>query len=179
MYREQSALWCYHWYPSLYTGYWLLEKRHRVVGIVSSVFKYLLQILCTCIYNIWYFTWVIFLFKAIIMLSCGFFRGGEQTISELIKQKLHLNKEPVVVNVLAVLLVSVLIIVSYAVRRESLKRRPNNKTSYTATVSPLRIKSSSSSTGKFGSGKQSSQPPVWDAYTHISQQFLPSLLHIK
>ncbi|XP_060843789.1 uncharacterized protein LOC132923831 isoform X2 [Rhopalosiphum padi] len=85
---------------------------------------------------------------------------GKQTISELIKQKLHLNKEPVVVNVLAVLLVSVLVIVSYTIRRESLKRRPNNKPSYTATVSPLRIKSSSSSTGKFGSGKQSSQPPV-------------------
>ncbi|XP_001949276.1 uncharacterized protein LOC100161496 isoform X2 [Acyrthosiphon pisum] len=86
--------------------------------------------------------------------------GGEQTLSELIKQKLHLNKEPVVVNVLAVLLVSVLVIVSYTVRRESLKRRPNNKPSYTATVSPLRVKSSSSSTGKFGTGKQSSQPPV-------------------
>jgi hypothetical protein len=86
--------------------------------------------------------------------------GGEQTLSELIKQKLHLNKEPVVVNVLAVLLVSVLVIVSYTVRRESLKRRPNNKPSYTATVSPMRVKSSSSSTGKFGSGKQSSQPPV-------------------
>jgi len=85
---------------------------------------------------------------------------GKQTISELIKQKLHLNKEPVVVNVLAVLLVSVFVIVSYTIRRESLKRRPNNKPSYTATVSPLRIKSSSSSTGKFGSGKQSSQPPV-------------------
>ncbi|CAI6355979.1 unnamed protein product [Macrosiphum euphorbiae] len=85
--------------------------------------------------------------------------GGEQTLSEMIKQKLHLNKEPVVVNVLAVLLVSVLVIVSYTVRRESLKRRPNNKPSYTA-VSPLRVKSSSSSTGKFGSGKQSSQPPV-------------------
>ncbi|XP_026816157.1 uncharacterized protein LOC113555803 [Rhopalosiphum maidis] len=85
---------------------------------------------------------------------------SKQTISELIKQKLHLNKEPVVVNVLAVLLVSVLVIVSYTIRRESLKRRPNNKPSYTATVSPLRIKSSSSSTGKFGSGKQSSQPPV-------------------
>ncbi|XP_015366894.1 PREDICTED: uncharacterized protein LOC107163820 [Diuraphis noxia] len=85
---------------------------------------------------------------------------GEQTLSELIKKKLYLNKEPVVVNVLAVLLVSVLIVVSYMVRRESLKRRPNNKPSYTATVSPLRIKSSSSSTGKFGSGKQSSQPPV-------------------
>lgn len=90
--------------------------------------------------------------------SC--FRNGERVISEQIKQKLHLNKEPMVVNVLAVLLVSVMVVVSYTVRRESLKRRPNNKPSYTATVSPLRIKSSSSSTGKFGSGKQSSQPPV-------------------
>lgn len=79
--------------------------------------------------------------------------------AEYIKKKLHLNKEPVVVNVLAVLLVSLLIVVSYTVRRESIKRRPNNKPSYTATVSPLRVKSSSS-TGKFGSGKQSSQPPV-------------------
>ncbi|XP_025407957.1 uncharacterized protein LOC112681842 isoform X2 [Sipha flava] len=86
--------------------------------------------------------------------------NDERVLSELIKQKLHLNKEPMVVNVLAVLLVSVLVVVSYTVRRESLKRRPNNKPLYTATVSPLRIKSSSSSTGKFGSGKQSSQPPV-------------------
>lgn len=82
---------------------------------------------------------------------------GNPTISELVKQKLHLNKEPVVVNVLAVLLVSVLVVVSYTIRRESIKRRPNNKSSYTATVSPLRVKSS---TAKFGSGKQSSQPPV-------------------
>lgn len=80
--------------------------------------------------------------------------------SESIKEKIHMNKEPVVVNVLAVLLVFVLIIVSYTVRRESIKRRSNNRPSYTGTVSPMRIKSSSS-TGKFGSGKQSTQLPVW------------------
>lgn len=80
--------------------------------------------------------------------------------SESIKEKIHMNKEPVVVNVLAVLLVFVLIIVSYTVRRESIKRRSNNRPSYTGTVSPMRIKSSSS-TGKFGSGKQSTQLPIW------------------
>lgn len=88
------------------------------------------------------------------------FRGGEPMISKFIKKKLHLNKEPIVVNVLAVLLVSVLIVVSYTLRRESIKRKPRNRLTYPVTVSPLRVKSSSSTTGKFGSGKQSSQPPV-------------------
>lgn len=106
-----------------------------------------------------------FRYYNIYIMSC--FRGGQPLIAELIKQKLRLNKEPVVVNILAVLLVSVLVIVSYTVRRESLKRRPNNKSLYPGTVSPLRIKSSSSSTGKLGSGKQSSQPPVWDALVQL------------
>ncbi|VVC36571.1 Hypothetical protein CINCED_3A001754 [Cinara cedri] len=88
-----------------------------------------------------------------------FNNNGSAIESETIKQKLHVNKEPVVVNILAVLLVFVFIVVSYTVRRESIKRKSNNKSPYTATMSPLRVKSSSS-TGKFGSVKQSSLPPV-------------------
>lgn len=90
-----------------------------------------------------------------------FFSDGSVDDTEpMIKHKMLVETEPVIVNMLAMFLLFVFIAVSYVVRRESIKRRSNNRSPYTATVSPLRVKSPSSSTGKFGSVKQSSVPPV-------------------
>ncbi|XP_050527624.1 uncharacterized protein LOC126897795 [Daktulosphaira vitifoliae] len=84
------------------------------------------------------------------------------SLANSVNEKLHTTVEPVVVNCLAALLILTLIVVSYTVRRESLKRYQIGAGGppliSTATVSPMRGTTGTSI--KSSSSTRKLQPPV-------------------